>query len=309
VSFLSRLRNLLNLGQRRLVSLTNRRVPTQELRAQFPSGPRTPNIALAGLGEVCRLALERGDLAEARKVAEEIKVFAATHKVRHNAALFALHWASEAYEQSGEFKEALQFREEILSQERKKHGRMSAQALVATEWVARDLRKTGEASKAVELMEWVVSVRTKLRDSDSRETLEAATSLGIALVEQGDLPRADVILRDVVAKLGDENPEARLAASWLASNCRKLGEHDQSLTLRQQILSVSRQTYGPEDLRTLDDVDQVAVTLWAMGEREQARTLMEGSLASRERTLGDEHPDTARAKERLDALRHEMGSP
>jgi hypothetical protein len=72
--------------------------------------------------------------------------------------------------------------------------------------------------------------------------------------------------------------------------------------MAEETLSITERAYGPDDRRTLRDADQVAETLWRLGQRERARSMLEGSLATRERMFGDQDPDTQKARRRLSKI-------
>jgi tetratricopeptide (TPR) repeat protein len=108
-----------------------------------------------------------------------------------------------------------------------------------------------------------------------------------------------------VEVLGESTTDSRSACTWLALILSKQGDLEGALRLREAALSASKQAYGPEDRRTLYDLEQVGVSLWELGKREQAEEIMEGSLAARERLFGDDDPDSQKARERLSSLRNE----
>lgn len=273
-----------------------------ELREWLRFSKRGPNVQLAGRVEACRLLLDRGELEAAGEAADEILVFRRAHRTGHNVTINALHMAATAYERCGRLPEAIPVREEMLVLARSRSGAEAPQVLNLMGRLATDLLKSGETAGAVDLQRQAFDVWRKTTGVESRDTVKAELGLGIALVANGDLPEAQKALERVVGVLGELNPEARIARSWLALTLTRQGDPEASLRLGEETLSITERAYGPDDRRTLRDADQVAETLWRLGQRERARSMMEGSLATRERMFGDQDPDTQKARKRLSTL-------
>jgi tetratricopeptide (TPR) repeat protein len=273
-----------------------------ELRETLRFSKRGPNVQLAGRVEACRLLLDRGELEAAREAADEILAFRRAHRTGHNVTINALHTAATAYERCDRLSEAIAVREEMLVLARSRNGADAPQALNLMGRLATDLLKSGETAGAVDLQRQAFDAWRRTTGVESRDTVKAELGLGIALAANGDLPEAQKALEHVVGALGELNPQARIARSWLALTLTRRGNPEASLRLGEETLSITERAYGPDDRRTLRAVDQVAETLWRLGQRERAQSMMEGSLATRERMYGDQDPDTQKARKRLSTL-------
>jgi hypothetical protein len=64
---------------------------------------------------------------------------------------------------------------------------------------------------------------------------------------------------------------------------------------------------GGDHSYTLISATILANTLWELGQYEQAHQLAEDTLTRARRVLGDDHPDTLRSADSLDAVRASLG--
>jgi tetratricopeptide (TPR) repeat protein len=266
-----------------------------------------PRLQLVGLWSACDLLRERGDLSAARDVAVEIRTLTESQTARYrDTVVQALHSAALTFEKCRDFEDAVPIRERILKMTAQRFRPESPEVMWAKRFLATSLRGASQLNRAIamqrEQLEWVRS-----HTPNDRNALAAAEEqLGVSLVEAEQHEEAQGRLESARSRYGAANPKSRSASSWLARALSKQGELAASLAVREAAHATSQRAFGPEDRRTLQDLDQIAVTLWAMGERERARTIMATSLATRERVLGDDDQDTRDARERLSALRNEL---
>ena len=273
-----------------------------EIRELFRFSKRGPNVQLAGLVEGCRLLLDRGELAAAQAEADEILTFRRAHRTGQNVTMNALHMAATAYERCGEFRQAIPVREEMVVLARAKRGTDGRQTLNVVGLLATDLLKVGETSRAVDLRRLALSQWRSSAGDGSAEAIDAEERLGIALVANHDLAEARETLEHVVAARGASGPSARNARSWLAAALIRQGDLEGGLALQEETLAITRRSFGADDRQTLRDSDQVAETAWRLGQRDRARAMLEGAVATRARVLGDQDPDTLKARARLSDL-------
>jgi len=255
-----------------------------------------------GLAQSCALLLERGELVLAREVADDIRSIIETGPKGHKATVEALHYAAKTYEQCEELQRAIPLREKLLELESARHGRRSSMTLSAIEYLASDLRKAGDTTRAIELQRDVIQRWCDKEGEDSPQAMRAQERLGIALHDQGDYAEAQAILEHVVQSLRSNHSQARNARLWLASTLIRQDNLEGALRVQEETLSLTERAYGPEDRRTLHDIEQVALTLWSEGRCERAQALLEGALAARERVFGDDDPETETSKQRLSSL-------
>lgn len=279
----------------------NRGRPPKELRANLRFSEKRPSLKLMGLAKACQLLLENDELVEARQVAEEISIARRSQFTRHSAAVAALRAAAATYERCGELEAAIPLREELLVLERAKHGPGDPRTLSAMEFLAADLRNVGDASRAIELLKDAIG-RWRVLHGRSTDVARAEVALGITLFSASDYAEARAVFEHVV----ESDPDRRSARGWLASTLAKTGDLDDALKLREETLSATERMYGSEDRRTLHDMEQVAVTLWSLQQRERARMVLERALSARERLFGDEDRETQDCRKRLQSLLDEL---
>jgi uncharacterized protein HemY len=277
-----------------------------EVRELFRFSKRGPNVQLAGLVEACRVLLDRGELAAARAEADEILAFRTAHRTGPSVTINALHMAATAFERCGDVRQAITVREEMLVLARGRRGADGRQTLNVVNLLVTDRLKVGETSRALELQRLALDRWRSTTGSGSAEALDAEERLGIALVANKDLSEARETLERVVRARGASSPKARNARSWLASALIRQGDLEGGLALQEETLAITRRAFGADDRRTLRDSDHVAETAWRLGQRDRARAMLEGAVATRARVLGDQDPDTQRARKRLASL---LGDP
>jgi len=278
-----------------------------EIREGLRFSGKRPNVQVRGLTYACSMLLDRNELLHAKEVADEIVHMIDSHGLKHEELATGLRNAALAYERNGDWPTALATRERLLVLENDHHGPLASQTLIAKGHLAIALRGTGRISEAVAIQRDLREETSRQAGRESHEVAKVEAQLGITLIDLGCLDEAKDTLQHAVHVIGESNPEARSARAWLAHVLARMGELKEALRLRELTAAQSVDRYGPDDRRTLHDADEVATTLWRLGERNRARVIMERSLASRERVLGDEDPDTAQARDRLAALVREIG--
>ena len=93
------------------------------------------------------------------------------------------------------------------------------------------------------------------------------------------------------------------AADSLAAALQECaGDHTGALPLFQEVLAVSRQVDGDEDVNTLVSMSNLASLHQKMGNPELAQPLFDEALEAQRRTLGEEAPDTLRTISNLAML-------
>ena len=73
------------------------------------------------------------------------------------------------------------------------------------------------------------------------------------------------------------------------------------------MVAARERVLGTEHPDTISAQSNLAVTLHAMGEFEEARSLEQWVVAARERVLGTDHPDTITARNNLATTLYAMG--
>lgn len=128
----------------------------------------------------------------------------------------------------------------------------------------------------------------------------------------GDILAHDQALADAMRQAGH-------FASWLHSKAGiilslQLGHYHSARGLyplarvaNEQALALARKVLGEQDPGILTCMNDLAVTLYALGDLARARALQEQVLASRRELLGERHPDTLGSMENLAVTLSELG--
>ena len=93
-------------------------------------------------------------------------------------------------------------------------------------------------------------------------------------------------------------------ASWLQSGCGLL---QQALGLFEQNLGYRKKVLGEDHPDTLISINNLALTLWQMGDHSGAKALEEHVLARRQAVLGEDHPSTLTSMNNLAETLRSMG--
>ena len=112
----------------------------------------------------------------------------------------------------------------------------------------------------------------------------------------------------LIERLGLQSEEvARLLDNASYFSHLRFGENAGAKTHQEQALAMRERLLGSEHLDTLTSRNNLAETLWAIGDRARARQLFECTLEARQRKLGPEHPDTLTSMNNLAATLTDLG--
>ena len=106
------------------------------------------------------------------------------------------------------------------------------------------------------------------------------------------------------AALWTEETGAEPTALWMRAgwNARAAGRASQSRDLEESALEVRRRVLGAEHPSTLISMNNLASTLWALGDAQGARELLAQAYMGFQKVLGEDHPDTRKIASNLRAL-------
>ena len=85
------------------------------------------------------------------------------------------------------------------------------------------------------------------------------------------------------------------------------GQYEKALALRESVLAIRESTLGPDHLRTVTALGNVAYAYWRLGRHRDALPLEQRALQITEATLGPDHLDTAVSLDNLALTYCELG--
>lgn len=140
-------------------------------------------------------------------------------------------------------------------------------------------REAQKASRISEVLTSVFASADPYRNPDGTESTDRGLlDLGAARVstELGDQP-------DVQAEL----------LTLIGRTFQRMGQYDKALPLQQQALDIARRTFGPDDARVGQSLNDLGVLQRAMGNYADSEALLIESLALRRKLFGNDNKDVA----------------
>lgn len=119
--------------------------------------------------------------------------------------------------------------------------------------------------------------------------------------------RANRLLEQRQAILGDEHPDTLRSMNLLARALHALGDDAAARKLQEQALAIMQRILGNEHTETLNGMSNLAAILLAQGELAEARKIAAQVLASRTQTLGERDPATLSSLAELAEIHSELG--
>lgn len=135
---------------------------------------------------------------------------------------------------------------------------------------------------------------------DDPRLLHARGNLGTVLLGQGDLARAEPLLRDWINAFTDpDDPDSLHARSMLGLLLLKHGRLEEAAVVIESTLEDERRVLGPTHEQTIQSMNSWAGLLGSQGKVEEAETVQRDLVAISADALGARHPLTLDAKYNL----------
>lgn len=255
-------------------------------------------LATALLGR-SRLERGRGDFAAAERASREALALLDADPV-HGArerALGRLELA-ETLRRSGQPAEAAAIAREVMLR-LESDGRAPGEEYALALYVAGRARVAGnEMEEGIQLLERAVERSIALHGDFAMPTLDAKNGLADALAVQGDLDRAERLLREVLGAVqlifGEDHHETGIMlgnlANVLSDRPEDFAEAEAAYIRSAEILRARLGRMSPE---TATQVQNLGALLLKTQEWARAEAAFRESLAIRMRVLGPDHPDVA----------------
>jgi serine/threonine protein kinase/Flp pilus assembly protein TadD len=162
--------------------------------------------------------------------------------------------------------------------------------------LGRAYHSLGRWSEARESFESALASARIAHGSTARITLQIQTSLGVALMRQGELEKAESLLRETwhasQEHLGSDDPDSMAATANLASCLRRLDRNEEALELTRHSYEWKRRELGENHPQTISAQANVANLMYALGRLDEAESLYRDSLQASIDSLGPDHPTT-----------------
>ncbi|REJ73360.1 MAG: hypothetical protein DWQ36_02055 [Acidobacteria bacterium] len=172
------------------------------------------------------------------------------------------------------------------------------------------LLELGEGGRALEELEDAYEQREAIA-APPGELAQAAQHLADAVLESGDLDRAETLYREAIDSwlLEVTPPDPGLARSWndLGVLLVRRGEMEEAAELLRRALEARRQVYGESHAEVAHSLRNLAGAERGLGNSELALEMLEQALAIYRQRFGDLHPDVAETYNNLAVARSQAG--
>jgi hypothetical protein len=256
------------------------------------------------LGWVARYDQERGAFGlAANAYRRQLKIFGWRLGEEHPDTLAAMSDLALSLRASEELAEAEELQGRVLTSRQRMSGDDDPSTLTAKSDLAETLWAQGRLTEAKKLHEQVLEARRRVLGEEHQDTLQSMNALAMTLLTQG---------RQALRRWRQEPYFDAFtwneAPPWMLAG---LGELMQARELLEQVVASSQRRLGEDHPSTLTAKGNLAATLAAEGERDEAwgsgglnelmmaRELEEQVLAGMRRRLGEDHPSTLVAKGNL----------
>jgi non-specific serine/threonine protein kinase/serine/threonine-protein kinase len=169
--------------------------------------------------------------------------------------------------------------------------------------IADAYRSLGRADLAMPHAQTAMDVCARSLKPEDRESLDAAREVALIDFDQGKIPEAEALERQLLDRARRSlppNDELTLAA-WknLAQSLMFEGRLDEADTVCRDAIEAARNARGPDDPMTLDALAALGQLRVQQGRLAEAETIGRQLLDARRRTLTPDHPETLEAESDL----------
>jgi serine/threonine-protein kinase len=171
-------------------------------------------------------------------------------------------------------------------------------------------RDVGDFARSQEHFARAVQIRTKLFGPNDASVAQALAGLGSARWRLGkiDSAAADDHRAIAIYRAAGKHPADLAGALSVLANLEALTRRYASAdTLLTEALALTSATFGPEDRRTAQMMNNLGLTLVFERRYDEAERYLRGALALHRKLLGDDHPLVATSSAALAALLRQRG--
>jgi tetratricopeptide (TPR) repeat protein len=210
----------------------------------------------------------------------------------------------EVYWKLGDYGEARQLFEEAIAIFRREGEDQSADLASAISNLGSVHYSVGDNARAAQLYRESIEIRRRLGAEE--DLFKPLNNLATLLVASGELEEAEEIYRENLARRrASSNPQPQNLATSLRSLAQVLIARDrpaEAEPLLREALAIRQQLHGPTSTPVATVLTSLARVEEKLGRPEEARRQVEKALAIFRAELGEDHPDSVRARMHLAAL-------
>ncbi|MDY7228239.1 serine/threonine-protein kinase [Hyalangium rubrum] len=200
-------------------------------------------------------------------------------------------------ENLGQFKQALEHYERVLSLREKLFGKSHLQVALALMDLGNMLRRMGRYAEAKERLERSLVIQQDTVGPTHVTVAHALATLSIVYKELGQYEEARVqderALNLMEEALGPDHLQTVVLRQHLGNVLLDLGAYAEAQVQHERCLTFLEKALGPEHPDVSKALVSLGIALAGMGRYEEARLRFERALTLQEKTFGSEHPDAA----------------
>ena len=174
-------------------------------------------------------------------------------------------------------------------------------------------KELGELDEARSAFEHTLRMSREYAGESHPDVDTALFSLAQLEASLGDLPRAEQLMRDCIAReearFGPHSFYPALGKAQLASILGQLDRSDEAEAMFRDALAIMRDVLPPEHPELPTTLGNFGTFLHRIGRFDEAGPLFEEALARREKILPPEHPAILTSRNQLAVLRIDRGDP
>jgi len=261
-------------------------------------------VTLLGIGDhTARALLRSGSIALADSLVRSEVAAAATLGDEHAAYLTARCSQAAMIRWQGDYAEAEQLLDQVLSVQRRVLGNADPDTLRTLHNLAWGMAYQHRFEEAELVHRQVLAERRRSLGDDDPDTLDTRLKLTQVIAGQGRYDEAEKLYRELIIDqqrvLGSDHPDTLDARHALAEVIAAQGKNADAERLHRQVLADRQNLLGSDHPETLESAYALAQVIAAQHRDKEADHLHRQVLADRQRVLGGDHPDTLQSREAL----------
>jgi len=255
-----------------------------------------PGHAVQGLSSCARIALHRGDLAEAEAIlAEAIGLGERELGAASPLVGDLLNEMCLVVDEQGRTDEALPVCRRALAVREAAYGPDHPRVATSLNNLALVLKNAGDLDEAASIGERVLEMRRRLLGPEHPRVATALNNLGLTYKKMGDLDRAEALYRESLELrrkvYGDDHPRVATALGNLAGVDRDRGDLVLAEARYREAVAIYERALGPDHPELTSALAGLAQIAALGGRHGEAAAFAERALVIREAAFGADSPN------------------
>ncbi len=241
-------------------------------------------------------------LVEARKLEQAVRRLGGTN---HPNYPLVLEFVGNSLSGMGQYAEAVEAHERVLTIRERMYGPTSAQAADSLNNIGNAKLRQGHYAEAEDYMARAAGIQQQLKGNNSREFVFVLNNLGVVYQAQGKFADAEKVRKHVVSvyeqSQGPDHPDTADAIGKLATLYQAMGRYGEAEPLFRRTLAVQERP-GMDLVAAARTYNNLGIMQFAVGKQSDAEVSFKRALTIEEQVLGPSHPMVAEPLQNLAAV-------